>query len=77
MPPTPEQQTRIEIGKPFTLVGWWVFDLKESNIHAAQGVAIREFQLNTSSFQRSSLSRYSILLANSWTDCAANAENQS
>jgi type I restriction enzyme R subunit len=47
MPPQPEQLARIDIDKLLTAAGWQVFDLKDANIHAGRGVAIREFPLNT------------------------------
>ena len=47
MPPLPEHIARIDIDKLLTAAGWQVFDLKDANIHAARGVAIREFPLNT------------------------------
>jgi type I restriction enzyme R subunit len=47
MPPTPEQLARIEIDKLLTAAGWQIFDLKDANIHASRGVAIREFPLNS------------------------------
>jgi len=47
MPPQPEQLARIDIDKLLTAAGWQVFDLKDANIHATRGVAIREFPLNT------------------------------
>ena len=47
MSPLPEQLARIDIDKLLTAAGWQVFDLKDANIHAARGVAIREFPLNT------------------------------
>ncbi|MCA2998432.1 MAG: DEAD/DEAH box helicase family protein [Rhodocyclaceae bacterium] len=46
MPPQPEQLARIDIDKLLIAAGWQVFDLKDANIHASRGVAIREFPLN-------------------------------
>ena len=43
---TPEQQARGEIDRLLTAAGWSVQDLKAADIHAARGVAIREFVLN-------------------------------
>jgi type I restriction enzyme R subunit len=43
----PEQQAREEIDRLLQAAGWYVFDLAEANIHAARGVAIREFPLET------------------------------
>ena len=41
----PEQQAREEIDRLLTAAGWCVVDLAAANIHAARGVAIREFPL--------------------------------
>lgn len=41
----PEQQAREEIDRLLKAAGWRVCDLAEANIHAARGVAIREFPL--------------------------------
>jgi type I restriction enzyme, R subunit len=46
MAPQPEQQARAEIDRLLHAAGWHVFDLKDANIHAGRGVAIREFPLN-------------------------------
>ena len=43
----PEQQARQEIDRLLEAAGWRVFDLTQANIHAARGVAIREFPLET------------------------------
>jgi len=43
----PEQQAREEIDRLLKAAGWQVCDLTEANIHAARGVAIREFPLET------------------------------
>ena len=45
MPETPEAQARQEIDRLLTAVGWHVCGVKDANIHAARGVAIREFEL--------------------------------
>ena len=45
MPLTPEQQARVEIDRLLEAAGWHVCDYKGANIHAARGVAIREFPL--------------------------------
>ena len=42
----PEQQARAEIDRLLHAAGWHVFDVKEANIHAGRGAAIREFPLN-------------------------------
>lgn len=42
---TPEQQARKEIDGLLAQAGWHVCDYKAANIHAARGVAIREFPL--------------------------------
>ncbi len=43
----PEQQAREEIDRLLQAAGWRVCDLAAANIHAARGVAIREFPLET------------------------------
>ena len=43
----PEQQAREEIDRLLQAAGWCVCDLAEANIHAARGVAIREFPLES------------------------------
>ena len=45
MPLTPEQQARVEIDRQLTEAGWVVQDYGAINIHAADGVAVREFPL--------------------------------
>src|SRR3989338_768196 len=40
-----EQEARAEIDRLLTAAGWHVQDPKAANILAAQGVAIREFEL--------------------------------
>ena len=42
---TPEQKARAEIDRLLTAAGWNVCDLKQANIHASRGVAIRNFTL--------------------------------
>ena len=42
---TPEQRARVQIDRLLMEAGWQVHDQKEANIHAALGVAIREFSL--------------------------------
>ncbi len=42
---TPEQQARETIDKLLAAAGWHVCDAGQANIHAARGVAIREFPL--------------------------------
>jgi len=43
----PEQRARAEIDRLLTAAGWSVQSMDEANIHAARGVAIREFPLKT------------------------------
>jgi type I restriction enzyme, R subunit len=43
---TPEAKARIDIDKLLAQAGWHVCGMDDFNIHAAQGVAIREFPLN-------------------------------
>lgn len=45
MVPLPEQQARSNIDALLKAAGWHVCDVSNSNIHAARGVAIREFPL--------------------------------
>jgi type I restriction enzyme R subunit len=42
---TPEQQARKEIDGLLAQAGWHICDYKAANIHAARGVAIREFNI--------------------------------
>ncbi len=49
----PEQLARVEIDRLLVAAGWAVHDCKAADIHAASGVAIREFVLTATS--RSSL----------------------
>ena len=42
---TPEQEARIEIDRMLAGAGWLVQDVKNVNLHAGRGVAIREFPL--------------------------------
>ncbi len=44
---TPEAKARIDIDKLLAQAGWHVCGMGDFNIHAAQGVAIREFPLNS------------------------------
>jgi type I restriction enzyme, R subunit len=43
MPLEPEARDNIDRG--LELAGWKIFDVKNANIHAGVGVAIREFPL--------------------------------
>ncbi|WP_321371741.1 type I restriction-modification enzyme R subunit C-terminal domain-containing protein [uncultured Desulfuromusa sp.] len=47
MTPAPEAEARIKIDELLETAGWQVQDAKAVNIHAARGVAIREFPLAT------------------------------
>lgn len=47
MGPTPEQQARAGIDRLLSAAGWSVQDMAHANIHAARGVALCEFPLNT------------------------------
>ncbi len=49
MVPLPEQQARSNIDALLTAAGWHVCDAADANIHAARGVAIREFPLSSPS----------------------------
>jgi type I restriction enzyme R subunit len=42
---TPEQQARESIDELLAAAGWHICDVDRANIHAARGVAIREFPL--------------------------------
>ncbi len=42
----PEQQARTEIDRLLAAAGWAVQDVKAADLHAARGVALREFELN-------------------------------
>ena len=44
---TPEQKARVSIDALLVAAGWHVCNVADANIHAATGVAIREFPLNT------------------------------
>ncbi len=44
---TPEQKARVSIDTLLQQAGWHVCDMASANIHAARGVALREFTLNT------------------------------
>jgi len=44
---TPEQKARVSIDALLVQAGWHVCDMAHANIHAARGVALREFPLNT------------------------------
>ena len=44
---TPEAKARISIDALLAAAGWHVCDMGQANIHAARGVAIREFPLNS------------------------------
>lgn len=43
----PEQQARLDIDRLLTAAGWSVQDYRPANIHAARGVALREFELRS------------------------------
>ena len=42
--PTPEQTARAGIDAQLAAAGWAVQDMKELNLHASRGVAVREMQ---------------------------------
>ncbi len=44
---TPEQKARVSIDALLVAAGWHVCNVADANIHAATGVAIREFPLNS------------------------------
>ena len=43
---TPEQKARVNIDALLQQAGWHVCHMNDANIHAARGVALREFPLN-------------------------------
>jgi len=43
---TPEQKARVSIDALLSAAGWHVCNMADANIHAAVGVAIREFPLD-------------------------------
>jgi type I restriction enzyme R subunit len=43
----PEERARVLIDELLVAAGWHICDMAQVNVHAAQGVAIREFPLNT------------------------------
>jgi len=45
--PTPEARARLDIDAQLVAAGWVVQDMSALNVHAASGVAIREFPLST------------------------------
>ena len=42
----PEERARQSIDRLLTAAGWAVQDFKGADLHAARGVALREFELN-------------------------------
>ena len=44
---TPEAKARVQMDQLLQAAGWQVCNIDQVNLHAAQGVAIREFPLNT------------------------------
>ncbi len=44
---TPEQKARVSIDALLQQAGWHVCNTADANIHAARGVALREFPLNS------------------------------
>lgn len=42
---TPEQQARLTIDAQLVASGWVVQDMKQPNLHAGRGVAVRDFPL--------------------------------
>lgn len=43
---TPEDKARVQIDQLLQAAGWHVCNIDQVNLHAANGVAIREFPLN-------------------------------
>ena len=46
MPETPEQRARREIDADLTAAGWLVQDLKDLDLTAGRGIAVREFKMS-------------------------------
>ena len=44
---TPEQRARAHIDRLLEQAGWLVQDMAALNVHAARGVAVREFPLRS------------------------------
>jgi hypothetical protein len=42
----PEERARVLIDDLLLAAGWYICDMAQANIHAAPGVALREFPLN-------------------------------
>jgi type I restriction enzyme, R subunit len=42
----PEERARQSIDRLLTAAGWAVQDFKDADLHAARGIALREFELN-------------------------------
>ena len=47
MPQAPEQLARAAIDRLLQAAGWVVQDYRATDLHAARGVAIREFELGS------------------------------
>ncbi len=47
MPETPEQKARRAIDADLTAAGWLVQDLRDIDLPAGRGIAVREFQLKS------------------------------
>ena len=41
----PEEQARVDIDDLLIKAGWHIYDMKDANISASKGVALREFPL--------------------------------
>ena len=57
---TPEAKARVEIDAALVAAGWAVQDRRAVNLHAARGVAVREFPLAPATASRTTCS--------TWTD---------
>ncbi|MDO8250309.1 MAG: hypothetical protein Q7T78_11425 [Rhodoferax sp.] len=44
---TPEKKARVNIDTLLKQAGWHVCNMDQANIHAARGVALREFPFNS------------------------------
>lgn len=53
LPPKPEAQARERIDRALAAAGWRVQDRDEADLHAARGIAVREFPLASGQRTRS------------------------
>lgn len=53
---TPEAKARQQIDEKLAAASWWVQDMKQLNLGAGQGVAVREYPTDTGPADYSCLS---------------------